>query len=58
MTAPSENVSMTLNTTVYANVQIKKTFAQSKPIYFYVDKSIKMWKKIVINYDIDVINHK
>ena len=35
MTAPSENVSVKLNTTVYGNVVFnKKTFAQSKPVYF------------------------
>ena len=35
MTAPNENVSVRLNTTVYGNVVFnKKTFAQSKPIHF------------------------
>ena len=45
MTAPSENVSVKLNTTVYSNVVFnkKKTFAQADPL-FHVDKSIKIRK--------------
>ena len=46
MTAPSENVSVKLNTTVYGNVVFNKKnicTKQADPL-FHVDKSIKMRK--------------
>ena len=47
MTAPSENASVKLNTTVYANVvSNKKTFAKSNQIHFtMLIRALKLKKK-------------
>ena len=47
MTAPSVNVSVKLNTAVYANVVLnKKTFAKSKKIHFsMLIRALKLEKK-------------
>ena len=46
MTAPSENVSVNLNTTVYGNVVYNKrnTCTKQADPLFHVDKSIRMRK--------------
>ena len=45
MTAPSENASVNLNTTVYGNVVFNKKNTKQADPPFHVDKSIKMTKK-------------
>ena len=50
MTAPSENVSVKLTTTLYGNVVVneQKNFTNQAGPLFHVDKSIKMRKPVTI----------